>query len=98
MRAIRMTDGASSRYGNVSMRAHPGLDGDGLIARLLDSLVNDGVLMVYSLPLTNNTVRLVIPHSSHDKEFSRARSAMLCHPERSEGSSSMGREMLRCAQ
>jgi len=33
-----------------------------------------------------------------DYEFSRPRSAMLCHPERSEGSSSMAREMLRCAQ
>jgi len=31
-------------------------------------------------------------------EFSQPTSVMFCHPERSEGSISMGREMLRCAQ
>ncbi len=33
-----------------------------------------------------------------DNEFSRPRSARCCHPERSEGSVSMGTQMLRCAQ
>ncbi len=33
-----------------------------------------------------------------DNEFSQPRSGMLCHPERSEGSHSMGTEILRCAQ
>jgi hypothetical protein len=33
-----------------------------------------------------------------DNEFSQARSGMYCHPERSEGSLSMGTEMLRFAQ
>jgi len=33
-----------------------------------------------------------------DDDFSQARSAMICHPERSEGSDSPGAEILRCAQ
>src|SRR5690348_8825981 len=64
MRAIRRTDGSSSRNGNISMRRQLRKDGGFLVSRLLDSLVTGVTLMGILLSFERYSWQAGLPTSA----------------------------------